>query len=265
MAEQQGNPRRAVALAIVLLVIAVAAFAAAFYMLDGYALVQEYLGGEIVQADDGPVPAQATESQTSPDELNLPEGMPDEFALRLWQEQVDSRENIDKLFAGEIDRFEVTDTLQDGEEATLLVEAFFTDGTTAPGTIGMRRFGDIWYFAFVSGMRQSATGGSADSVSKSEGEPPAAPLPSPADVDVALLNTMIAEQAKSSAVTARYAAGAIDEIVVVGTEPGPNTATVSVDMGSDGETGPGDVIALLGESNGKDVWFIARFTDTSSE
>ncbi len=46
MTEQQGNPRRSIALAIVLVVVAILAFAAAFYFLDGYSLVEEYLGGD---------------------------------------------------------------------------------------------------------------------------------------------------------------------------------------------------------------------------
>ncbi len=93
--------------------------------------------------------------------LVLPDGMPEEFALRLWQEQVDSQENVRKLLSGEVT--ELDDHGRRDELATsrsLAVEAEFADGTSAPGTVGMRRYGDVWYFAYVTGMRECATDGS---------------------------------------------------------------------------------------------------------
>jgi hypothetical protein len=259
MTEQQGNPKRTVALAIVLFIVAVGAFGAAFYLFDGYALVQEMVGGETVEAVDGPGNAAETTSQVATDTLTLPEGMSEEFALRLWQEQVDSQENIQKLFQGEIEQFEITGTTQNGDEAVLDIVADFSDGTSAPGRMLMRRFGTVWYFAYVSGLRERDTGGSADTVG-SGGAEPSTPLPRIEDVNIEILNTMLAEQARSASVTEEYASGNVVAVRVADTESGPQTATLRIEMTELDETATGSVIALQDQADGKEMWFIARFT-----
>jgi hypothetical protein len=272
MTEQQGNPRRSVALAIVLVVVAILAFAAAFYFLDGYALVEEYLGGETVEAADNGAAAQSTPSDPAPAAaaaatLVLPDGMPEDAALRLWQEQVDSQDNVEKLLTGEVEQLTITAVDTAGDESRLSVTAEFTDGTSAPGTVGMRRFGEVWYFAYVTGMRRSQTGGSADTVDSGDGGPPDTPLPSIDEVDVELLNTMLAEQTASSGITERYANGTIDSVRVVGPQEGANSQSVEVEMtGSDGMV-PGQVIGLISNEATGEMWFVARFTgagDTGS-
>ena len=272
MTEQQGNPRTSVALAIVLVVVAILAFAAAFYFLDGYSLVEGLLGSTSVQAADGSSGTEATGSAPVPPEpaaesLVLPDGMPEEFALRLWQEQVDSQKNVRKLLSGEVTELTVTGRESSEDVSVLSVQAEFADGTSAPGTVGMRRFGDIWYFAYVTGMRRVPTNGIADSVSEGDGGSSSTPLPSIDDVDVALLNTMIAQQGASAEITERYANGAVKSVTVRGTQPGTNSQAIDVEMSDASTTVSGQVIGLVSSEDTGEMWFVARFTgsdDTGS-
>ncbi len=168
MNQQQNNPKRSVGVPVLIALLAIAAFAAAFYLLDGMSLVEDILGGDVVaQEPASSTPASGTTQaaeqvaeETAPSGLVLPDGMTEEFALRIWQEQIDSQANIMRLVSDEVARIVITNVTQDGDEAVLDITAEFRDDTSAPGKLGMRKFGENWYFAYVSGMRDADTGGS---------------------------------------------------------------------------------------------------------
>jgi len=129
----------------------------------------------------------------------------------------------------------------------------------------MRKIGGLWYFAYVSGMRDADTGGFADDTAVGEGEPPETELPDIEDVDVAVLNTILKQQQDSAEVLEEYATGRVMSIRVEEVVPGSNTATLKIEMDEDHETGVGEVVAISKEIDGDTLWFIARFTKLASE
>lgn len=259
MSEQQDNPGRRIVVPVLLVVVACAAFGYAVYAFDGVSLVMDLLDrttrSEAVERD----PAVETPQEAV---LELPEGMTEEFALRLWQEQIDSQANIAKLATGDVGRLVINEVSRSGDEAILRITAEFTDGSSADGQLGMRRIGENWFFSYVSGMRAEDTGGMADDVSESEGGPPTTELPSLDDVDVPLLNTIIEQQVASAATLDEYASGAVFDVRIVDVVNGTGTTTLKLGMNEDHEQGTGEVVMISKPVDGEDTWFIARFTKT---
>ena len=266
MAKQQADPTRAktgVRIAALVTVIAIIAFGAAFYILDGVAIVCDVLGIENgAIAGDGPDASDSSTGTPEPDAqvLNLPEGMPEEFALRIWQEQIESQTNISRLANGEVEGFVIGKVTREGDTATLDIRVSFADETSAAGKMGMRRFGGQWYVAYVSGMRRGETGGMADDVGEGSGSAPETPLPDLEEVDIGVLNTILDQQFRSAGPLEEYATGAINSVTVVNVTEGPGTFTLQLEMDEDHEIGNGEIVILEKEIDGKPHFFIARFT-----
>ncbi|MDP2182300.1 MAG: hypothetical protein Q8K99_07000 [Actinomycetota bacterium] len=257
MTQQQASPKPSLARAAIILVLALAAFAAAFYFLDGMSLVEDLLGGS--ETTNNLIPAKPTET-TETATLRLPPGMTEEFALRIWQEQIDSQANILKLVDGQVESMTVSKVTQSGDRATLDIAAQFSDGTSAPGQLGMRSFGGKWYFAYVSGMRRGESGGLADDVGSGAGVEPTSAVPAVADVDVPLVNTILEQQATSSAVLEEYATGAVKSVRVADRVVSAGTVTLDIVMNESHETGYGQIVLISKQFDGETHWFVAKFT-----
>jgi len=258
MPTQPSTSRRPVALAAIFFVVTLCAFGAAFYLYDGAILVKDYIPSDLAELWTGaqatPVAGASSATNTrTVDGLVLPEGMPPEFALRLWQEQVDSQSTIARLAEGEVASLRVNDVTVRGDDAELAVTIAFNDGVTGDGVIGLRRFGDTWYVAFARANR----GGGLLSASE--------PLPSIDEVDIAVLNTIIAESQKSAANAREYVEGHVQSVKVEGVQKGRDTATIAVEMNEDHEHGYANIIAIRTEQEGNPMWFLARFTKTGSK
>jgi hypothetical protein len=177
--------------------------------------------------------------------------MTEEFALRLWQEQVDSQPMIERLVNGEIRSLTIRGVDQQGDDAILDVAVTFADGASSPGEIGLRRFGESWYVAYATAER--------------DGTPAArttAPLPALGDVDVQLLSAIIAEQQKSRSVLDEYVEGIVTRVDVVNVAEGPSTATIDVAMTETHEDATARLVAIRQEHDGEPRWFLARFAKT---
>jgi hypothetical protein len=252
MKKQSHAPSRAVLYAAILVVLAGAVFAAAFYYLDGDSITSGLIA-RFTQPEPEPVPAVATPgSDVATPTLELPGDMPDEFALNLWQEQLNSQRMISRLVDGDVKTLEILKVDVDGDAARLESRVVFTDGTDSLGEIGMRRFAEAWYVAYASARRGAME--STESV----------PLPAVGDVDTPLLNTVIAEQSKSATITREYVEGKISRIDIGTIKLGPNVAAISVVMHEDDETSKGTLVAIKHQIDGKDVWMLARFDKTGS-
>ncbi|MDZ4063472.1 MAG: hypothetical protein U1E22_02285 [Coriobacteriia bacterium] len=258
MTQQQASPKASLARAAIILVFAIAAFAAAFYFLDGMSLVEDLLVGG-TETTDNAVPAKPTET-TETVTLRLPPGMTEEFALRIWQEQIDSQVNIRKLVDGQVESMTVTKVDRAADRATLDIVAKFSDGTSLPGKLGMRSFGGKWYFAYVSGMRRGASDLSADDVGTGAGTEPTSAVPAVADVDVPLLNTILEQQATSSAVLEEYATGVVRSVRVADRVASAGTITLDIVMNETHEEGYGQIVLISKQLDGEAYWFIAKFT-----
>lgn len=247
MGEQQSTSRRPVLIAGLVFVVAAAAFGAAFFFLDGTAFVTDVMNGKNPFKDAA---AERPAGRNTTSGLTLPQGMPEEFALRLWQEQVESQYMIGRLVDGDVETLRISRVESSSAEASMSVTVKMTDGTSTSGVIGLRRFGDEWYLAFAS--------------ARSDGriERPSSPLPSLDEVDVALLQAILAEQDDSQSVLSEYIAGTVRSINIDEVKPGPNTATINVTMNEDHGQGLAQIIAIQSQYMGKPHWFLAKFTKT---
>lgn len=248
MSQQLGTSRLPVALATFFLVAAVGAFGASFYIYDGVALVADYVDSAFSVGT--PEVAQPTTGTVDATRLVLPDGMPDEFALRLWQEQLDSQEMIGRLVSGEVKSLRVDRINRKGEDATLFVTVRSDDGEQISGAIALKQYSDDWYIAGVSALR----GGEVST--------PQSPLPKVEDVDIPLLNTMIAENKKSQSVIDEYLSGNVRQVVIEDINLGPKTATMAVEMEEGHGDGYANLVAIQEEIDGRAAWFLARFTKT---
>jgi len=239
-------------IAAVALVVAAGVLVAAYLALDGTRVLEDVWQRLTVEPASTPV-ADAADSPVSGSGLVLPAGMPEEFALRLWQEQLDSQGVITQLVDGEVVSLRVTKVERDGTEARLYCVITLQDGSSVTGVIGMREYGGTWYVSYASAT--------------DDGQPASAPtssLPTVSEVDTQLLNTIIAQQTKSADVTQEYVDGKIESVSVKTITMGPNTATISLEMDEDHEEGYADFVAVRQRVDGEDVWFLARFTKTLS-
>jgi hypothetical protein len=261
--DEQSTPHRSVALAGIAVLLALVAFAGAFYVLDGMSVINAIIAGENPFTSAPVVTVKPSVDQSSTATLQLPPGMTQDFALRLWQEQIDSQGSIEKLLSGQMKSLRIYAVDKTDDVARISVTASFEDSTTAPGVIGMRRFGDTWYLAYVTGMRAAGSRGEAGVVQRGPGGEPTTPLPTLDEVDIPLLNAILAENTKSKAITQEYVDGAIAQVNIDGIQRGPETITVHVDMNENHEHGYGQIVAIHKDMDGRDLWFLARLTKTS--
>lgn len=258
MSQQLSTSRRPVMLAAMFLIVAAAAFAGAFYALDGPRLVMPAyrVALDLIasvtppgKADGRETPVATPAEATSA--IEVPPGMPSEFALRLWQEQIDSQPLIERLIEGEVAALDINDVVIEGERAKLIVSVTFGDGTKVPGVIGLTRYSGSWYVGFVSAQREGVTPGPGDSR-----------LPQVSDVDVPLLNTVIQQQAKSKGVLDEYVGGIVKGVEIGDINRGPSTVTLDLEMNETHGDAYAQLVVIRKELDGKPNWFLARFTKT---
>lgn len=257
---QPSTSRKSVALATGFLLLSVIALGAVFYVLDGASAIQPIIDQVMALVSPQPSSSPVSNPGTQTAKLVLPAGMTQEFALRLWQEQVDSQAMIEKLVEGEVASLKIDKVKKSGDQASLSVTVKMKDGTSAPGILLFRRFGDEWFVASATGGRASTTGGQADSVSAGTGG--STQLPELGDVDLDLLSTILSEQLKSQSVIDEYLAGIVKEVFIEDVQGGPQTATMKVEMDETHGDGYAKLVAIQSASDGSPAWFLARFIKT---
>jgi hypothetical protein len=180
--------------------------------------------------------------------------MTEDFALRLWQEQLDSQQTIESLVSGNVRSLRIVGVDRDGDDARLQARLLMRDGNVVPGVIGMRRFDGVWYVAYATAEPRDR-----------EAETQRPSTISLEDVDIPLLNTIIAEQRKSASITAAYVEGEVREVSVERVTAGPQTATIDLEMNRGDAEGYGSLVAIRYDVAGEPRWFLARFTETADE
>ena len=260
MNEQQASPSRTILVVSLFLVVAAAALAASLYYFDGVRLLTDFASTQWarITGDAGADASPAAVATSTPDpgsatRLVLPAGMPESFALRLWQEQVDSQEIIGYLAKGEIKSLSIDSTDTVGDESTLGVTVRLADGTKVPGRIVMRRFDGAWYVASASRAENIGTAVTA--------------LPKVEEVDVPLLNTLVAEQLKNKVATQEYVDGHVLRVNLGKPEPGDRTIRIPAAMAEDHTGGYADIVLVsyADKVSGGDLWFIARFAKAGTQ
>lgn len=159
-----------VLLAVLVFVLALAAFGAAFYFAGGLELVQPLIQGLTSATISPSAPAAAPGASPSATASPAATGSasPDpELGKRMYVEQIESQANLERLAAGEITKIAVGKVDLQGGTAIVSITAFFDDKTKAAGALRLGKIGPSWFLFSMSGMRDDATGGMADSVNKS--------------------------------------------------------------------------------------------------
>jgi hypothetical protein len=245
MGEQQGTSRLSVLLTGLAFILSCTVFGAAFHYLDGMALVTDLLA-----RTTSLIPA--TESQSSvpirpSDEVGLPQGVPEEFALALMQEQIDSQEMIGRLVEGGIASFSVERVERADDEATLTVRVNLVEGESVDGAIGLKRFEDRWYVSYASRDRGGAFS-----------RPTQGDLTMD-DLDRGLVSAIFTEQATYEGVLNEYVEGIVDYVTLGRPIKGPNTVTLDAVMYEKHGTAQASIVAIRHELDGRPYWFLARF------
>lgn len=244
MNQQPSTSHRSVAFAAFFLVLTLGLFAGAFYFLDGASYVADLIG------TSGDTTATTPPTASEPQGLQLPDGMSQEFALRIWQEQVDSQEMIGRLVSGEIASLRIDRVEKSDDSATLHCTVRHKDGADVEGIIVVRRFGENWYVSYATAGRDGAT------------PPPTTPLPQASAVDTQLLSAIIAENIKSQDVLGEYLDGIVKEVFVDAINPGPSTTTLEIEMDETHGQGFANLVAIERDYKGQSMWFLASFTKT---
>lgn len=272
MNQQQRRPVSPVTVSALALVVALAAFGAAFWYLDGMTYLDRYLAGVETTDSEAPAPKRPRvdrdtddASKVPTDTLSLPAGMSRDFALRVWQEQLDSQATISRLVEGRVREMAITKVVTSSADTTLHVSVTFTDDSRANGVIGFHKVGKSWYFAYLSGRSTPGATGYAASIGVGDGSAPQGALPDLASVDYGLLNTIIIQQAASASIIEEYITGHVMGIDVGKPRKGSGTVTIPIVMREDHENGYADLILIESPSPDGPRWFIARFNKTKSE
>lgn len=262
VAAPRSGSRRAL-IAGFLLVVMLAVFAAAFLAFGGVQIVHGLLGSQPVALSGGPnaqgVPVATSTPSAS---ITLPPGVDETFAKRVYVEQLESQENIQKLVNGEVTKFTYGKVDRTTSDAVINMRAYFKDGTSAPGIVGMAAKQGTWFFAYIAGRAPATTAGLASSVSRGvdENSPQHLAKIAAAKVDTEVVSTMLSQELQSQETLAGLVAGKQREMIVDGVTTGQGTATLAITMKSTGGVeSKAELICITKQVDGKQSWFITTF------
>lgn len=250
MVRQQSTSLRSVVFAGLALVASAAAFAAAFYLLDGTSIVSDLLAHGMSYAPSHKV---AASTEPTANTLQLPQGMDEDYVLQIWQEQIDSQELIGHLVDGDIKSMTINSVNKSSTEATIDVSVRLSDRSSVFGSIGFIRLGNLWYVSFVSHKTDERIISPQDR------------WPSISDIDVPLMNAILKSQGLSQAVFDEYLAGTVYKIDFTRVRKGVNTVTLDAAMHEKHGIGRARIIAIEKVVDGKTCWFLARFIKVGDE
>lgn len=283
MAEAVAVPKPAVAksgtgktvFAGVVVFILLVAFATAFYFLGGADLVAGLIDSWFASAPPASssqppnkstgAPAVVPTASAEPSEtagLQLPEGVDEEFADRVYAEQLESQANIQKLVDGDVVRFDLGKVKVEGDKATIPVTATFKDKTKGPGTMELDRKGGKWYLAWIAGDPTGNRKGLADTVSRGvdENSPEHLAQIEAVTVDEAVVSTMLQQQAANQDVISAIVDGTYTSFTCDGVTPGPGTASIDVTFSGPAKASmKGRALCISKDIDGT-KWFLTSFT-----
>lgn len=173
--------------------------------------------------------------------LKLPDGVSRDLAYTMYGEQVDSAGSIGDLVDGRVSEFEVLRTAVTTPSATLDLRVTYSNGTARRGVMNLVSAGDVWYFESIA--RTGATW-----------DPGYVTNP-----DIGVLNTMLAEQAKSTDMINQLVDGTFDNVAVGTPKKGFRSTTIPVTFSGSGETAEGSVTAVRRTQDGRPQWFVVSF------
>ena len=232
---------------VVVLLVAVAAFAAAVVWAGGPSTVEQLLGGIKFPALFGAPTPTPSGSAGVPVSAAPSSTLPAAAQRRMYAEQVESAAALTDLVNGQITSLELSAPQQGSPLTTIPVKAIYADGHTVSGFLSLEKYNGLWYF-FSIGRSPSAT----------DTDPPHL-----ASLDSSVVAAITAQQALP-ATQEMIASGLLtpgSKTLTIGTiTPGPRTATVDAAL----QTGTAKPVAgrfvLISKTDGATTyWFVARF------
>jgi hypothetical protein len=257
----------------ILVLVILAAFAVAFYLLGGVDVVSGLVGGLLAaqpaaprqsqSASPAPSAPASSSASTESSGLVLPSGVDDAFAKRVYVEQLESETNIAKLVDGKVASFTLKKAANVTGGVEIPIRVTFTDHSSADGILGLAQKRGNWFFVYISGKRKGGKPGQSDTVNQDGSETldsHETTLDSkPVDVDV--LNTILEQQVKSQQVFARLADGTYDGVAIDKVTPGEGTTTLDITLsGPKRAAMKGRVLCISKDIDGTKTWFITSFT-----
>lgn len=248
------RPSRArMVVAVLIAVVAVGLFAAAFVYADGMTYVNELLA-QVSPSSPGQaaVPpakpsvaasstASATATKTADASASLPAVSP-QMRSRLFFEQIGSQVAIEDLANGEFTAVTIDSVSTAPDSATLRVTATHRQLPTYQGTMVFERVDGLWLFKSLARDGASQV------------------LPTHPDVDSSVVDAVLQQHVANQAVLKDLLAGGYKTLTVTSVQKGPNTATLQITM--TGGTKParkGDVLLISKSLGGDTYWFITAF------
>jgi ABC-type amino acid transport substrate-binding protein len=268
------------ALAALVLVVAIAAFAAAFWYVGGLDYVSGVVGVDLAAmlglgssgapgGLPGSVPATSTPSTsaTGTASAGKPTDVPDALAKRMYIEQIESAPQIERLASGKTTAFTIdkVETKSPTETWIAITVDFTTEPKVMKGVMALSKAGANWYFLWIqdlTGAAKTAEGLLTTPKLTEPTEPTAEEYDEAGitTVDQAIIDAVLTSQAANQALVAGLVDGTYTSIALTAPVTGPGTLTIPVTA-----TGPkaaatqGSVTLITKRIDGKDRTFVASF------
>ena len=267
-----------VLLTILFFILALAVLAGAVYYVGGVGYVTSLLNKGAAPGSGGSgnanPAAAAVPTDTAPavstTQLQLPAGVTEDLAKRMYVEEIQSQVNLNKMAAGEIARFDVTkvELSKNKDAAAIRVQAYFTDKTSAPGIIQLVKPAGAWYFMSFTGLNTATASGYAEPTNQGT---VAFGLQSNQKViadsgvttfDYGVINTFLAEQTANQDYIAAIVDGSLTTVGLGAPAKGAGTTTVPTNMtGTAPKPVAGEAVLIHTTVGGEQLTFLTSFRE----
>lgn len=184
-------------------------------------------------------------------ELELPEGVDQDLAFRMYTEQVDSADSIARLVAGDFSSMRVERREVTSPTATLHVVLTDKKKLEYKGVVILDRGGDKWYFRTITSVADFEASEAA-----------AEDTPLIEQPDMGVLNTILKEQTDNSATLSKIVDGTYTEVKLFKPKEGFRSVTIPVTFsGPATKQAKGEVTCIERTEQGREMWFVASFAD----
>lgn len=251
-----------VTLAVLVFVLALVIFGAAFYYAGGMELVQPLLGGLLSPSGTG-TPAASTPASASVS--SLPTGVDTDMIKRMYVEQIESAVNIEHLAAGQFKSITIDKVVTSGDtDADVAITAELKDGTKAGGVIQVVKRGGNWYFFSITGLGNA--GGFSSSINTASSKETSEALASEASeagvktFDADVMSTIANQQAANQEIMTGLVDGSVTKLVFGAPQAGSGTVSLPITVsGPKGAAYEGSALLVTKTVDGKDRTFITTF------
>lgn len=237
--------------AAVLVVVALAVLAAAFWYVGGVDYVAALFGS--------PAPVAVTPASDSTPATTTPgpSDVPDALAKRMYMEQIESARHIDRLASGQTTEFTIdkVETKSPTETWVSISARFTTQPTTMKGVMAFSKAGGNWYFLWI----QAAAGTSPKLTEPTEPTSEEYAEAGVKTVDQEVIDAVLGSQVANQALVVGILDGTYTTIALSKPVTGPGTIAIPVTASGGGGTVKGSLTLITKQIDGKDRTFVASF------